>query len=336
MAADAMSKGRVMGNQTSERTRYPGISKIHSRGCEWQSGRCRCKPRFQAAVYSTREGKKIRKHFDAEGAARTWREDAGGAVRKGRMRAPTTTTVKQAADALIAGMGDGSILDRSGKPYKPSTVRSYDGALRLRILDEIGSMRLSALDRRTVQDLVEKWRADRLTASTVQNTLNPLQVLARRAVRSGELAIDPTDGLELPAIRGRRDRIASPAEAAALIEALPKAERGLWATALYAGLRRGELRALRWDDIDFDAGVIHVRRSWDADPAVGEIDVKSDAGRRRVPLIGALRKIIAEHKLASGRAGAALVFGRTAIEPFIPSTVRNRALGRGRQRTRVV
>jgi integrase len=315
-----------MSNQSSERTRYPGISKIHARGCGWQSGRCRCKPRFQAAVYSTREAKKIRKHFDTEGAARTWREDAGGAVRKGGMRAPTTTTVKQAADALIAGMRDGSILDRSGKPYKPSTVRSYDSALQLPILDEIGAMRLSALDRRTVQGLVEKWRGDGLTPSTVQNTLNPLQVLARRAVRDGELAIDPTDGLELPAIRGRRDRIASPAEAASLIEALPKGERALWACAFYAGLRRGELRALRWGDIDFEAGVIHMRRSWDADPAIGEIDVKSDAGRRRVPLVGALRKIVAEHKLASGRARAALVFGRTASEPFIPSTVRNRAL----------
>jgi integrase len=223
-------------------------------------------------------------------------------------------------------MRDGSILDRSGKPYKASTVRSYEGALRLRILGQIGSMRLGALDRRVVQDLVEKWRADGLSASTVQNTLNPLQVLARRAVRSGELAIDPTDGLELPAIRGRRDRIASPAEAAALLEALPTSERALWATALYAGLRRGELRALRWDDVDFDAGVIHVRRSWDADPAVGEIDVKSDAGRRRVPLVGALRRFIAEHKRATGRVGAALVFGRTPEEPFIPSTVRNRAL----------
>src|SRR5690242_4700152 len=122
-----------MGNQTSERTRYPGISKIHARGCAWQSKRCRCKPRYQAWVYSVRDGKKIRKHFDTEGEARTWREDTGGAVRQGRMSAPTATTVREAADVLIAGMRDGLILDRSGKPYKPSTVRSYDSALKLRI-----------------------------------------------------------------------------------------------------------------------------------------------------------------------------------------------------------
>lgn len=190
----------------------------------------------------------------------------------------------------------------------------------------LGHLRLGSLERRDVQALVDRWRADGLSASTVQNTLNSLQVIARRAVRSGELAIDPTDGLELPAIRGRRDRIADPAEAAALIEALPTSERALWATGFYAGLRRGELRGLRWADVDFEAGVIHVRRSWDADPAIGEIEVKSDAGRRRVPLVGALRKLIAEHKLASGRDGDELVFGRTAELPFIPSTVRDRAI----------
>jgi hypothetical protein len=45
----------------------------------------------------------------------------------------------------------------------------------------------------------------------------------------------PTLGLELPAVRGTRDRIASPEEAAALLAALP-ADRAIWATAMYAGL----------------------------------------------------------------------------------------------------
>jgi integrase len=84
-------------------------------------------------------------------------------------------------------------------------------------------------------------------------------------MRRDEIAVDPTVELELPAVRGRRERIAGRAEAAALIDALPEAERALWATALYAGLRRGELRAMRWSDVDLAAepAVIHVRRTWD-------------------------------------------------------------------------
>jgi hypothetical protein len=42
---------------------------------------------------------------------------------------------------------------------------------------------------------------------------------------------------------GKRDRIATPAEAATLLAAIPETERALWACTFYAGLRRGELSA---------------------------------------------------------------------------------------------
>jgi hypothetical protein len=103
-------------------------------------------------------------------------------------------------------MTDGSILDRSGKPYKPSTTRGYERSLNLRVLPALGDRRLGDLRRREIQRFVDQMRADGLSASTIQNTLNPLQLICRRAVRDDELAVDPTDGLELPAIRGRRER----------------------------------------------------------------------------------------------------------------------------------
>ena len=53
--------------------------------------------------------------------------------------------------------------------------------------------------------------------------------------------------------------------------------------AIYAGLRRGELRAFRWTDIELDTqpALIHVRRTWD--DVEGEVEVKTDAGFRVVP-----------------------------------------------------
>jgi integrase len=314
-------------SQSLEKTRYPGIYRVHQRGCGWREGRrCRCPRSYQAAAFDARASKLIRKHFNDLGAARTWRDDASGAIRAGKMRAPTRTTLDQAAEALIVGMRDGSILDRSGKPYKPATTRGYERVLRLHVRPALGDRRLGELRRREVQRFVDQMRADGFAASTIQNTLNPLQVICRRAVRDDEIAVDPTDGLELPAVRGRRERIAGPAEAAKLIAALPTGEGALWATAIYAGLRRGELRALRWHDIDLTGSVIHVRRGWDDDPEVGEIEVKSDAGRRRVPLVGVLRNHIVEHQQATGRDGDDLVYGRTAELPFIPSTIRRHAL----------
>ena len=55
---------------------------------------------------------------------------------------------------------------------------------------------------------------------------------------------------------------------------------------MYAGLRRGEMMALRIEDIDLDQGVIHVRRGWDT--LEGEITTKS--GRERTVPINQTRR----------------------------------------------
>ena len=226
------------------KTRYPGIYRVHSRSCDRSP--CGCKDRYQATVYIASDKKLVRKHFDTIGAARTWREDAGVAVRNGKLRAPTKTRLEEAAKTLIAGMRDGSIYDRSGKRYKPATIRSYERNLRLHILPRLGARKLSQIERRDVQRLVEQLHGAGFAASTVNNILDPLRVIYRRAIHAGDVMIDPTDGLNLPANRGRRDKVADRAQAQALMDALPEGERALWATAFYAGLRRGELRALRW------------------------------------------------------------------------------------------
>jgi len=49
-----------------------------------------------------------------------------------------------------------------------------------------------------------------------------VRAIYRRALTRGEVALNPTVGLELPAVRGRRDRIASREEAAALLAALDR------------------------------------------------------------------------------------------------------------------
>ena len=60
----------------------------------------------------------------------------------------------------------------------------------------------------------------------------------------------------------------------------------VWALAFWAGLRLGELRALRWGDVDEKAGVLHVQRSWDA--IEGEVEPKSSAGVRDIPILAPL------------------------------------------------
>jgi integrase len=210
-----------------------------------------------------------------------------------------------------------------GCAFKPSTLRLYAQVLRQHVLPELGGARLSDVRAPDIQDLVDNLVAGGVDPATIRNTINPLRGIFRRAIARGEIAVNPTRGLEIPAPRGTRDRIASPAEAAELITSLPTRDRGLWATAMYAGLRRGELLALRWEDIDLAKGVIRVRRSYDPKAGV-YLEPKTKAGRRNVPIASVLRGLLIEHRLATGRSEG-LVFGAAADRPFTPSNATRRA-----------
>ncbi len=303
-----------------------GIRIRHGRSCPASSGgACNCTPSYEAWVFSKREGRKIRKTFSGKGAlaeAKGWRSDAQGAVRKGTMKAPTKTTIAGAAEEWLALAREGVVRARGGERYKPSALRSYEKALRLRVLPEFGHVRLTDLTRPELQDYVERLQARGLSASTVQGTLLPLRAIYRRALDRGEVAIDPCASLRLPAATGERDRIAPPDEAAELLRVLPDDDRALWATAMYAGLRRGELQALRWSDVDLAAGVIRVERSWD--PVEGFIEPKSKKSKRKVPIAAVLRDYLIAHRIRSE--GDGLVFGRSPVSPFNPSSITKRAL----------
>jgi integrase len=301
-----------------------GIDVRHRTTCAtWSGGKCTCKPGYQASVWSAAEGKRLRKTFPTLAAARAWRAEAQTGVRRDPLRAPVATTVREAGEALIEGMRSGRVRTRSGDPYKLSAIRGYEAALRDRIFPELGGKRLGDVQRRDVQRLADDLLAEGRDPSTIRNALMPLRVIYRRAVEDGDLAVNPCTHLRLPAVRGRRERIASPEEAQRLLAALPERDRPVWATALYAGLRRGELLALRWEDVDLAGGVIHVERSYD-DKGRVEVEPKSPAGRRTVPIVGALRDVLVEHKARQGRA-AGLVFGSSAETPLVPSNLWRRA-----------
>jgi integrase len=186
----------------------------------------------------------------------------------------------------------------------------------------LGARKLGDVRPDDLQALIDRLVGQGLSGSKVRNVLVPLQSLYRRHRR--EVPVDPTDGLDLPAPGGRRERAASASEALALIEALPTDLQALWATAALGGLRRGELRALRVSDVDYPA-VTTVRVERGYDDVEGPIAPKSQKGKRVVPVAAELRRYLLAHKLATGRDGDELLFGRTARTPFTPTHVRKRA-----------
>jgi integrase len=303
-----------------------GIITRHSRGCAGKrGGRCSCTPTYQPRVWSPREKRYINgPTATLKSEAKAWRVDALAALKKGQIQTATKATLDDAVAAFIEGTKNGTIRNRKMERYKPSSVRAYEAALKLHILPRLGPVRLSEVTRNDLQDLADELLADGSSPSKVRNTIMPLRAIYSRAIHRGEVSINPTTGLRLPALEDRKDRIATPDEAETLLAVLPPGERVVWATAFYAGLRRGELIALRWSDVDLAKSEIRVERGWD--PVEGPIPAKSKKGKRKVPIPAALSDYLRELRADSWTEG--FVFGRG---PEVPLQA-NALVGRTKRR----
>jgi integrase len=296
-----------------------GIEARHARSCRsCKGGRCNCEPSYRVRLWDAQRQERIVKPFQSFAEAQSWRKDALIQLRRGRPVNAGSATLRAASDAWL----DGTIQTRSGDRYKPAAIRSYEASLRLRVLPKLGEESLADIRRADLQELVEELVGAGVAPNTIEATFIPLRAIFRREVHRDRLKVNPCGGLELPKARTRRDRIASPREGASLLAALPVGDRAIWATAMYAGLRRGELRALRARSLDVRAGLIDVERGWD--DVEGEIETKG-RNRRRVPIPGVLREHLLEHVMRTGRREDDLVFGATVAEPFNPKHLTDRA-----------
>lgn len=277
------------------------------------AGKCACQPSYRAVVRN-RQGK-VTRTFHRLADARAWRATALADVIRTPRLASKAPTVRAASEALLAGMRNASIRTRSGDPYKPSTIRCYRYMLDLYVLPALGDRRLDDVTLQDAQRITDRILAEGRSPSNAATAILPLRIIYRRAIRDGQVMTNPCALVELPAVRSRRDRIASPEEAARLLSVLPVRDRALWACAFYAGLRRGELRALTRESVNLASGLIHVSHGWD--DREGRIEPKSRAGVRRVIIVAALRDALTEY-LASADSGEFLF-------PVGPASIHRRA-----------
>jgi integrase len=94
----------------------------------------------------------------------------------------------------------------------------------------------------------------------VNHHLKLLKAVYNRAIRAGRLTYNPVAAVKLYQEHNARNRCLSPEEEGRLFAALPPRLRPFVVLALNTGMRRGELQALRWEDVDLAAGTLRIRR----------------------------------------------------------------------------
>lgn len=165
-------------------------------------------------------------------------------------------------------------LERRLTQLRPHTLRSYRGTIEFHLKPALGMSRLSALDRRTIEQLYEGLvrsggRQGRpLKPKTVASIHTVLNGALKDAVLDGLLAVSPAARARRPRHDPRQTEIEGDLhvwtveQAAHFLEEVDDhPQRALWHLAIGTGARRGEILGLRWCDADLDARVIRIARS---------------------------------------------------------------------------
>ena len=235
-----------------------------------------------------------------------WRESTGSGKSVKRKRIigtaheyKTETAARKAVDALRLEINAEAV---SGSPM---TIRELaDHYKEKELCDECGkTVRTRETYRQHLDHyIVPRWGAERVgdvKAIRIQSWLKSLDkaegtkaktkavfsVLYQHAMRYGWAERNPIREVRQSAKRQREPDVLTPDEVTTLLAALPTYAHTMAVVATVTGLRRGELVGLKWKDIDFENGRIHVRRSL-VDQIEGE--PKTEASKRPIPLEPAL------------------------------------------------
>jgi integrase len=182
-------------------------------------------------------------------------------------------------------------LSHTRARVRPKTYEGYEGVIRLYAGPALGEIPLDRLHPLHLQQLYGTLIERRLSGGTVLNLHLVLTQALAQAVRWGLLPLNPAAGAQPPRPRRPEQKVVDPALAGRILAAAAGTSMELpCAMALSTGMRRGEILALRWSDLDEGFTVAHVRRSLQVSgEGLQFVEPKTRRSRRAVALPSYLR-----------------------------------------------
>ena len=223
----------------------------------------------------------------------------------------------------------------------PKTHERYDEIVRNFLVAELGALPIAKLTPVHLSTAYTRWATEGrrdgkpggLSPQTRRHIHRILKAALGRAVEQQVIGRNPADMLarHLPKVERRKMVTLTAEEAVRLLEAI-KNKRVYWPTlmALSTGMRRGEILALRWKNIDLDRGVVRVVESLEQTKSALRFKAPKTERSRAIALpsfvveeLYRLKRRQAEELLALGvrQSGETLACGRQDGEPMPPRSL---------------
>jgi integrase len=205
--------------------------------------------------------------------------------------------VYDAGSMTVGEYLNGWLRDSVRGTVRASTVERHEINIRVHIAPMLGRLKLKALTPANVRGLHREKLDAGLSPATVRKIHSTLRKALAQAVADGLLPRNAAD-VKAPRPAPEEIRPLSEGEARRFLDtAKDGAFEALYVLAITAGLRRGELLALRWDDADLERGTLRVGRSLTREKGrylMG--DTKNKKGRRRVNLTPRTVAVLKAHR----------------------------------------
>lgn len=219
-----------------------------------------------------------RKNGTWQGAVTIGR-DANGKQKRQYFYGKTRAEVNKKLTKAINELNNGTYINNSTSPtmkmwlntwlweykknnIKATTFEQYETILRVHALQNIGDIKVSQLKPEHLQKLYNEMYDKQISARTIKILNTVLHGALKQAVKNNLTVRNVTEAVSLPKSKVKEMRVLTSEEQKQFMQVLKNDRMGnMYLFGLFTGLRRGELLALRWSDVDWNQRLIKIERS---------------------------------------------------------------------------
>lgn len=268
----------------------------------------------------TKKGENIYKRKDGrwEGRYKKGRKE-NGQLKYGYVYGVSYSSVKERLhayklkyQAIVATYGDSALsyeewgilwIAQQKNILKRSTYSAYSYKLKKYVFPFIGHIPLNQLTDQEIQQMVDTWQISNLSSGTIHVLYQIVKKSLKVALEQQKILKTPCELIRLPKKKKNRPEALSKKEQLLLethAKSLPLYKGLPILLALDAGLRIGEIAALRWSDIDLDNRTLHIKQTYQRVPNNGItgktillLDTsKTESSNRVIPMSHNLHKCL--------------------------------------------